>query len=86
MGEHAHTSIQLSHLPIITSLNFRADLVMKPMGCHMHLLPQSPSSRSADPLDCIVFCSSILDFTPVINEDEATNRVGVAKPTLHCHL
>lgn len=46
VGEHAHTSFQMSYPPSITSLNFHADLVANPMGYHMHLLPQHPSSLS----------------------------------------
>jgi len=78
VGEHAHTSVQLSHPPIITTLNFLAELVGNPMGCHMHLLPQPPSSHSVDPLDCTLLCSSVSDSTPVVNEDQATKEVGVA--------
>jgi len=57
VGEHAHTSVQLSHPPNITSLNFRADLVVNPMGCHMHLLPQPLSLCFVDPriaLSCVL--------------------------------
>jgi len=81
VGEHAHTSFQLSHPPNITSLIFHADLVVKPMDCHMHVLPQPLSSCSVDPLDCTVLCSSIPESTHVVNEDQAINRVGVAQPT-----
>ena len=53
----------------------------KPMGCHMYFVPQPPSSYSDDPPNCIVLCSSITDSTLVVNEDQASNGVGVAKPT-----
>lgn len=80
MGEHAHTSIQLSYPPNITSLHFHTDLVAIPMGCHMNFLPQPMSSCSIDPSDCTVLCSYVPNSTPVVNEDQAIDRVGVAKP------
>lgn len=79
--ENAHMPIQLSHFPNITSLNFHIDLVAKPMGRHMHVLPQPPSLCYADPLECIVLCSSIVDSTPIMSEDQAIDRVGVAQTT-----
>jgi len=75
VGEHAHTSIQLSHAPTLTTLNICVDLVGKPMGRYTHLLPQPPSLHSADPLDCIVLCSSVLDSTPIVNEDQTIDEV-----------
>lgn len=51
------------------------------MGCHVSLLPQPRSSCSSDPPDCIVLCSSIPVSTPVVNEDQAIDGVGVAQPT-----
>jgi len=81
VGEQAHTYVQLSHPSNITSLNFHADLVAKPIGSHMHVLPQPPSWCSADPPNCIVLCSSIMDSTFIMNEDQVINRVGVAQPT-----
>lgn len=74
-------SVELSHHPTITTLNFYAYLVGNPMGCHMHLLPQPPSLHSTDPPDCTVLCSSIPDSTPVANEDQAIDGFDVAQPT-----
>ena len=79
MEEHAHTSIQLSHPLTITTLNFYGDLVGKPMGCHTHLLPQPSSPCSVDPPDFTVLCFSIMDSTPIVNEDQAINKVDVAQ-------
>ncbi len=80
-GEHEHTSIQLSHPPNITSLNFYANLAMRPSICHMYFVMQPPSSYSDDPLDDNVLCSSISDTTLVLKEDQATDGVGVTQPT-----
>lgn len=79
--EHTYTSIQLSYPRNITSLNFIANLVVKPMGCHMIVLPQPPSSCSANPLGCTILCPSILNYTPVVNEDKSIDGVGVPQPT-----
>lgn len=46
----------------------------------MNFVPQPPSSYSVVPLDDMALCSSILDSTLVVNEDEATDGVGVAQP------
>jgi len=51
VGDHAHTSVQLSHLPSITLLNFFTNLVLIPSSCHMHFVPQPLSSYSANPAD-----------------------------------
>ena len=77
MVEHAHTSVQLSHPPNVTSLNFRVHLVVNPLSCHKNFVPQPPSLYSDD----VVLCYSILDSTLVVNEDQAIDRVGVAQPT-----
>jgi len=79
--DHAYTSVQLSHPPNIISLNFHVDLVVSPSSCHTHFVAQPLSSHSVVPPYDIVFSSSILDFTLVGNEDQATDRVGVAQPT-----
>ena len=81
MGEHAHTFVQLSHPPNITSPNFRANLVAKLMGCQMHVLPRPPSSCFANPPYYTILCSSIPDSTLVVSEDQAIDGVGVAQPT-----
>lgn len=81
VGEHAHTSVQLSHPPNITSLNFHIDLVTNPMGCHMHVLPQPLSLCYANPPYHTVLCFSILNSTPVVSEDQAIDGVSVAQPT-----
>jgi len=49
----------------------------------MHVLPQTLSSRSANPLDFTVLCSSIPESTPIVNEDQAIDRVGVAHPSFN---
>lgn len=81
MRECSYTSVQLSHPPTVTTLNFCAYLVGKPMGCHTYLLPQLPSSHFTDPSDCIVLCSSILGPTLFTNEDQAIDGIDVAQPT-----
>lgn len=81
VGEHAHAYVQLSHPPNNTSLNFHANFVVNSMGCHMHVLPQPPSLRSDNPPDCTVLCSSIPGSTPILNEDQAIDGVGVTQPT-----
>jgi len=47
----------------------------------MHFVPQPSSSYSTNPSDDIVLCSSILDSTLVVNEDQAIDGVGFAQPT-----
>lgn len=78
VGKNVHMPFQLSHPPTLTTLNICVDLVGKPMGCHTHLLPQPLYPRSPDPLDCTILCSSILDYTSVVNEDQAIDKVDVA--------
>lgn len=73
--------IQLLHASTLTTLNFYIDMVGKPMGCHMHLLPQPSTPHSFDPPDCVVLCSPIPSSTPIVNEDQAIDRVDVAQPT-----
>jgi len=51
------------------------------MGCHMHLLPQPPSSCSTDPSNCTVLGSFVPDSKPVVNEGQAIDGVDVAQPT-----
>lgn len=81
MGEHAHTSFELSHLPTPLALDICIDLACKPTGRHVDLLPQPLSPRFVDPLNCTMLCSSILDSTLVVNEDQVVDRVGVVQPT-----
>ena len=47
----------------------------------MHFLSQPPYLYSDDPPDDTVLCSSILDSTLLVNEDQAIDGVGVAQPT-----
>lgn len=47
----------------------------------MHYVPQPLSSHSVVPLDDIIMCSSISDFTLVVNEEQAIDGVGVSQPT-----
>jgi hypothetical protein len=51
VGDHAHTSIEMSHPPTPPTLDIYADLDRKPVGCHMDLFPQPLSPHSVDPLD-----------------------------------
>ena len=81
VGEHAHTSIQLSHPPNITSLNFHVDLVASSSSCHMYFIPQHLSAYFDDPLDCTILCFSIPNSTPIVNEDKSIDEVGVSYPT-----
>lgn len=79
-GDHAQTSVQLSHPPNITPLNFRTDLVVSPSSCHMHFVPQPPSLYLANPPDDTILCSFIPDSIFIVNEDQAIDGVGVAQP------
>lgn len=47
----------------------------------MYLIPQPLSSHSVDPPDCTILCSFVPNSTPVVNEDQAIDEVGVAQPT-----
>lgn len=77
MGDHAHTFIELSHPPTPPSLETFTNFSCKPIGCHLDSFPRPPSLRSIDPLDCTVLFSSIPNSSPVVNEDQVVNRVGV---------
>ena len=39
MGDHAHTSIELSHPPTPPDLDIYVDLDCKPVGCHVDSFP-----------------------------------------------
>lgn len=52
VGEGAHLSIDLSHLPTLATLDLCANLADKIVGCHVDLFPQPPSQRFVDPPDC----------------------------------
>ena len=79
--DHAHTPIHNSHSPNITPLNFQAYLFVCPSSSYMHSFLQPPSFHSCVPLDGVVLCLSILDSSLVVNEEQPTNEVSVAKPT-----
>lgn len=76
-GEETHISVQLPHPSNITLLNFCVDLVVSPLICHMHFVPQSSFSYSND----TILCFSIMDSTLVLNEYQAIDGVGTAQPT-----
>ena len=81
MGEHAHTSTELSRPPTPHALDICVDLACNLVGCHMDLFPQPPSPCSVDPPDCTILFSSISDSSPIVNEDQVVDRVGVMQPT-----
>lgn len=81
VGYHAHNSVELSHPPTPSTLEICTDLACKPVGYHVDSFPRSLSFHSVDPLDCIVFCSTIPYSSPVVNEDQAIDGVGVMHPT-----
>ena len=79
--DHLRTSVHPPHPPKITPLNFHAELVVSPSSYHMCYFIQPPSSHSSVPLDDVVLCSSILDSSLVVNEEQPTDEVSVARPT-----
>jgi len=79
--DHAHTPIHHSYSPNITPLDFRVDLVVTPSSSHMHSFLRPPSSHSGVPPDDVVLCSSIPDSPLVVNEEQPTDEVSVARPT-----
>ena len=79
--DHAHTPVHPSHSPNITPLHFHADLVVSPSNCHVHSFLRPPSLHSGIPQNDVVLCSSILDSSLVVNDEQPTEGVGVAKPT-----
>ena len=81
MGDYAHTYVELSHPPTPPTLDSYTDLARKPIGCHMDSFPQPLSMRFVDPLDCTVSCSSILDSSPGVEEDEVVDGVRTKQPT-----
>lgn len=81
MGDHAQTSVELSHPPIPLALDISTNLACKPVSCHMDLFPQPPSLHSVDPPNFTVLCFPIPDSSPIVNEDQVINKVGVMQPT-----
>lgn len=81
MGEHAHTSVELSHPPTPPALDIYIDLACKPIFFHVDSFPQPLSPRSVDPPDCTVLCSSIPDSSPIVNEDQVVDGFCFMKPT-----
>lgn len=81
VGEHAHTSVQLSHPPTPLDLDICADLACKNVGCHLDLFPQPPSPCSIHSPDCTILCSYVPDSTCILNEDQAFDGVDVVQPT-----
>lgn len=81
MVDYAYTDVELSHPPTPPSLDTCADLACNLIGCHEDSFPQPPSPCSIDPPDCTVLCSSILDSSLVVNEDQFVEGVGVMQPT-----
>lgn len=77
MGDHAHTSVELSHSPTPPSLEICANLARNIVGFHVDSFPQPLSLHSVDPLNCIVLCSSILDSSRAMNEDQDVDGIGV---------
>lgn len=74
------TYVELPHPPTPPFLYICTDLGCKPAGCYVDLLPRLPSPCSTDPLNCTVLCSSVLDSTFVVNEDQAIEKFDVTKP------
>ena len=81
VGDHAHTSVELSHPPTPLALKIYVDLSCKPVACHVDSFPRPLSSCYVNPPDCIIFCSPIPNSSPVVNEDQVVDEVGVMQPT-----
>jgi len=81
VGEHSHTSVELSRPPTPPALDIYTDLACEPVGCHVDLLPQPPSPHFVDPLDYTVLCFFILDSTLIVNKDQVVDRVSVVQLT-----
>jgi len=80
VGDHAHTSIELSHPLTPPALDIYAYLACKLVGCNVDLFPQPPSLHSVDPPNCIVLLSSIPDSSPILSEDQAVDGGCVVQP------
>lgn len=81
MGEVSNQLIDLSPIPTPLALDFYEYLDCKPIGCHVILFFQPPSSSSFDPLNFSVMCSSVPDSTCDFHEDKVVEGVGIEKPT-----
>lgn len=77
--DQVHTSLHSSHPSNITPLNFHTELVVSPSSSHMHYFIRPPSSHPGVPPNDVVLCSSIPDSSLVLNEEQPTDRVGVAQ-------
>jgi len=51
------------------------------LSSHTHVFLQPSSSHSGVPPDDVALCSSILDSSFFMNEEQPIDRVGVAQPT-----
>ena len=82
MGEVVNLPAKLSPSPPTPpALYFCANLDCKPVGYHVVSSSQPLSTGSFGPLDFFVLCSSILDFTCDVHEDQVMDEVGVEHPT-----
>jgi len=75
------TSIELSNPLTPPTLIAYVDFAYKHFGFHVDSFPQPFSPCPVDPMDCTVLCSSIMDSTLVVNEDQIVDRVDVVQPT-----
>lgn len=80
-GEVANLPIKLPPPPTPPALDFCIDFDCKPDGCHMVSTPRTPSNGSFDPLYFDVLCSSILDSTCDVHENQVMDEVRAGKPT-----
>jgi len=81
VGDYAHTFVELSHRRTQLTLDIYTDLACKLVGCHVDSSSQPSSPCFVDPPYCTVLCSSIMDCSPAVNEDQVVNGVGVMQPT-----
>lgn len=47
----------------------------------MHIVPRPSSLHSVVPLDDLVLCYSIPDYSLFLKQEQSIDRVGVAQPT-----
>lgn len=67
--------------PTPPTLCLYTNLDYKPDGCHMVSFSQDPSSISFNPPYFGALCSSVLESTCDVHEDQAVDGVGSGQPT-----
>jgi len=82
VGELVNLPVELPPSPpTLPALDFYIDLDCNPDGCHMVSSLRLPSTSSFDPSDFSVLCSSVVNSTCDVDEDQVMEGASVGNPT-----